>query len=307
MREALETARQMAVALEAAHRRGIIHRDLKPANVKVTPDGRVKLLDFGLAKALERESSPATPPDGISAADTHEGLVVGTAAYMSPEQARGLTLDPRTDLWSFGCVLFELLTGRQAFSGSSISDVLASILVREPDWERPAGRHPGRRPAPSPALPEQGRGSPARRRRARRGRDRGDPLGPFRGRGDESPPRLRPAPPASHVPAGGPRGPGAPRRRRAGGRRAHHRRSGAREAGGGALGPGREGPCGPSVPGPDRQGGRPARRGRPRRDGVGPARPRLGRPGPHAAGDGGRSATTPTGPGSRASSGRRSS
>lgn len=142
VREALETGRQMAVALEAAHSRGIIHRDLKPANVKVTPDGRLKLLDFGLAKALERENSPATPPDGISAADTHEGLVVGTAAYMSPEQARGLALDAKTDLWSFGCVLFELLTGRQAFSGSSISDVLASILVREPDWDALPGDTP---------------------------------------------------------------------------------------------------------------------------------------------------------------------
>ncbi len=135
VREALETARQMAVALEAAHRRGIIHRDLKPANVKMTPDGQLKLLDFGLGKAFDGGSSPVTPPDGISEADSRDGLVVGTAAYMSPEQARGQSLDPRTDLWSFGCVLFELLTGRQAFSGSSISDVLAAILVREPDWD----------------------------------------------------------------------------------------------------------------------------------------------------------------------------
>ena len=134
VREALETARQMAVALEAAHRRGIVHRDLKPANVKVTPEGQLKLLDFGLAKVLEGGGAPTPPPDGISDADTREGLVVGTAAYMSPEQARGLPLDPTTDLWSFGCVLYELLSGRQAFSGSSISDVLASILVREPDW-----------------------------------------------------------------------------------------------------------------------------------------------------------------------------
>ena len=137
IREALEIGRQVATALEAAHARGIVHRDLKPENVKRTPDGTVKLLDFGLAKALES----ATPVPGNSSdstvpgSSTEGGAVVGTAAYMSPEQARGLAVDQRTDIWSFGCLLYELLAGRPAFRGSSLSDVLVGILERAPDWD----------------------------------------------------------------------------------------------------------------------------------------------------------------------------
>ncbi len=122
-------ARQIAEALETAHEHGVIHRDLKPANIKITPEGTVKVLDFGLAKAIQRaESAPETA--GLS----HEGIVVGTPAYMSPEQARGKPVDRRADIWAFGCVLYEMLTGRVAFAAETVTDTLAAVLDREPDW-----------------------------------------------------------------------------------------------------------------------------------------------------------------------------
>src|ERR1700726_3898651 len=125
--EALAICKQIAEALEAAHEKGIIHRDLKPANVKVTPESKVKVLDFGLAKAFEGDTANENPSNSptLSRAATMQGVILGTAAYMSPEQARGKVVDKRTDLWSFGCVLFELLTGKQAFSGEDITEILA--------------------------------------------------------------------------------------------------------------------------------------------------------------------------------------
>jgi serine/threonine protein kinase/Tol biopolymer transport system component len=132
VKDALRIARQIADALDAAHEKGIVHRDLKPANIKVTPDGMVKVLDFGLAKATAADASNPAPTGSVGG--TGEGVILGTAAYMSPEQARGQAVDKRTDIWAFGCVLYEMLTGRLAFARDTLTDTLVAILEREPEW-----------------------------------------------------------------------------------------------------------------------------------------------------------------------------
>ena len=144
--EALPIAKQIAEALEAAHEQGVIHRDLKPANIKVKADGTVKVLDFGLAKAFQPDASDpglsASPTISLTAAATQMGMVIGTAAYMSPEQAKGKSIDKRADIWAFGTVLFEMLTGRKVFGAGDVSDTLAHVLTTEIDWTTLPGETP---------------------------------------------------------------------------------------------------------------------------------------------------------------------
>jgi len=147
--EAIAYAKQVVEGLEAAHEKGIVHRDLKPANIKVTKDGVVKVLDFGLAKvydgdAGEAGSDPSLSPTMSRHVGTQAGVILGTAAYMSPEQARGKPVDKRADIWAFGVVLFEMLAGRRLFAGETVSDTLAAVLTREPDWTMlPSSTPPG--------------------------------------------------------------------------------------------------------------------------------------------------------------------
>ena len=174
--EALPIAKQIAEALDAAHEQGIIYRDLKPANIKVREDGTVKVLDFGLAKALERAPNGSvtlsqSPTITSPALMTNAGVILGTAAYMSPEQAKGRIADRRSDMWAFGCVVYEMLTGNRAFPGEDVAETVASILKSEPDWtalprETPTAirRLLRRSPAKDPKMRLADRWPPARRR-----------------------------------------------------------------------------------------------------------------------------------------------
>jgi eukaryotic-like serine/threonine-protein kinase len=157
--EALTVARQIADALEAAHAAGIIHRDLKPSNIKMTRDGMVKVLDFGLARALGADGSgPDLATSATMTARTVPGVILGTAAYMSPEQARGRTVDKRTDVWAFGCVLFEMLAGSSAFGRETFTDSIAAVVGAEPDWASlPSGTPTGIRRVLTRCLEKDGR------------------------------------------------------------------------------------------------------------------------------------------------------
>ncbi len=194
LEDALPVVHQIIHAVEEAHEKGIVHRDLKPGNIRITPEGKVKVLDFGLAKALADETPAADPARSptMSALATRAGVILGTAAYMSPEQARGRPLDKRTDIWSFGCVLYELLTGRQAFGHDDVTDTIAAIVRSEPDWSA----LPPDTPPHIRALLERC----LRKEAARRLRD----IGEARILMDEPPVELAPAPAAAPEPAPAP-------------------------------------------------------------------------------------------------------